>query len=296
MAYVRISYHRDPKRIASHVRYIAERPESRGLRGLGPEFRALGGEVDAAIRLLRHHGEMVRARAGQGLREGPFWRFIFTLPTPLAQRVAAADHVMSAGSTRVMRDAIEATFRSAGRDLQGVYALHFHAASRQEHAHIHVDLSPVDRQGRRVHVTERQRENFKDTWGREVERALGRIERRRLHPEPEKAEARAAWSRRRTTAPQPAAGLGTRSHGMMRAKRWTTGGRTYLPTLASHLFGLGRSSSPLLDLLLRALVGRAHARMTRSVPSLAIRAGLGLDVRLGPLRIAGLGLGDRGRG
>lgn len=296
MAYVRISYHRDPKRIAAHVRYIAERPESRGLRGLGPEFRALGGEVDAAIRLLRHHGEMVRARAGQGLREGPFWRFIFTLPTPLAQRVAAADHLMSAGSTRVMRDAIEATFRSAGRDLQGVYALHFHAASRREHAHVHVDLSPLDRQGRRVHVTERQRENFKDTWGREVERALSRIERGRQHPEPDMAETWARWSRLQTTAPEPGSGFEKRSHTVGRVKRGTTGGRVYLPTLANHLFGFGRSPSPLLDLLVRALVGRAHARTARPMSHLAIQAGLSLDALLELPRIGRLGLGDRGRG
>jgi hypothetical protein len=295
MAYIKISYHRDSKRIGSHVRYIAERPESRGLRGIGPEFRALGGDVDAATRLLRQHGQMVRARAGANLREGPFWRFIFTLPTPLAQRVAASDHVMQAGSTRVMQDAIEATFRSAGRDLQGVYAIHFHAASRREHAHVHVDLSPLDRQGRRAHITERQRDNFKDAWVREVERALARIERRQRYPELDETETLTSRMGLRATASKASSERVPGSTGMTRARHRRTGERTYLPALVSHLFGLSRSPTPLLDLVLRALVARASVRMSAPIPSLAVRVGLGLNVRLGRTRVAALEWGDRER-
>ncbi len=190
-AYVHISFHRTVGRVAPHVRYIADRPESRGLRGLGPEFRALRGDVERSIALLHEHARAVRTRTGAGLRDGPFVRLMFTLPDDLARRVVRADGALPKGGERVMQDALEATFRSAARHLQGVYALHFHAAQRDAHPHAHVDLSPLDLHGRTVFLTERQRDELRHTWEREVERALDRAERRErpdivppMEPEP----------------------------------------------------------------------------------------------------------------
>jgi hypothetical protein len=184
MAFVRAYYHREPKRVAPHVRYIAGRDGSRGLRGLGPAFRALNGDVERSIALLREHAAVARTRTGWGTREGPFVRLLFTLPDELSARVIATDARLPQGSELVLRDAIEATFRSVGRHLQGVYALHFHATGRRAHPHVHVDLSPLDQHGRTVFLTARQRDLFRTTWERALERAERRVSttRRRTHP------------------------------------------------------------------------------------------------------------------
>ena len=143
MAFVRAYFHREPKRVAPHVRYIAGRENSRGLRGLGPAFRALNGDVERSIALLREHADAVRTRAGQHTRDGPFVRLLFTLPDDLAARAVATDTRLPKGSELVLRDAVEATFRSVGRHLQGVYAIHFHATGRL--SSMVVDAEPPNR-------------------------------------------------------------------------------------------------------------------------------------------------------
>ncbi len=269
MAFVRIYFHRSPQRLARHVRYIAERPGARGLRGLGPAFRALNGDVPAAVRLLREHAVQVRTRAGQRVREGPFLRLLFTLPDGLATRVMAADGYLAKGSQLVLHDAIEATFRSVGRHLQGVYAVHFHSTTRRAHPHVHVDLSPLDQHGRTVFLTGRQRDAFRVAWEREIERVLERAERRASAPRPATTHERAAPRAPDSTRPGRAASPGSRSP--MRLGR-------SLGVLINLL--LGGTNLPLLDLFTRALLARANSRLRLPLPSRAARAGFGLDVPL----------------
>lgn len=272
MAYVYIYFHRNPRRLAPHLRYIGERPESRGLRGLGPAFRALQGDIAASIALMREHAASVRRQAGRNLRDGPFVRVLFTLPTPLAERVMAADHRLPKGGERVLQDAVEATFRSVARHLQGVYAMHFHASSRHAHPHVHVDLSPLDQHGRTVFLTGRQRELLRSTWEREVVRALERAERRDpTHvPAPEE-RTRASWARVHEAGlerprTRPARALDVPSRSLVVLTSWV----------------LRPSEMPLVDLVTRAVLARAGSRLRLPLPSRAARFGFGL--MRGPLR------------
>lgn len=288
MAFVRAYFHREPKRIAPHVRYIAGRENSRGLRGLGPAFRALNGDVERGVALLREHADAVRTRAGRRTRDGPFVRLLFTLPDDLAARAVATDAHLPKGSELVLRDAVEATFRSVGRHLQGVYAIHFHATGRRAHPHVHVDLSPLDVHGRTVFLTARQRELFRTTWEREIVKALERAERRGRAPDPAIDERERPPSRRsnRNREPAPtthhASATGTPHRGRRRASS------SYLPHVASIL--LGSSRMPLVDFFARALTARTQARLSLPMPSLAARSALGLEIPLpnpqrGPLRL-----------
>ncbi len=287
MAFVRVYFHRQPKRVAPHVRYIAGRDGSRGLRGLGADFRALHGDVERSIALLREQADVARTRAGPRARDGPFVRLLFTLPDGLAERAMAADAHLPQGSELVLRDALEATFRSAGRHLQGVYALHFHATGRRAHPHAHVDLSPLDAHGRGVFLTGRQRELLRATWEREIERALDRAERRARAPRLADAERLDAHVPPRDAIVVAEQSARTpprqRPRGTPRAAR-----ASVIPNLASIL--LGSSGMPLLDLFTRALLARARARVGIPLPTLSARHGLGLRVPLpdpqrGPLRL-----------
>lgn len=257
MAYVRIYYHRDPARIAPHVRYIATRPGSCGLHGLGPAFRELRGDVGASVDLLNQHAARARTATGLGTREGPFTRMFFTLPSDLAVRVDQAHAHLMDGPRLVLRDAIEATFRSAGRELQGVYAIHFHAERRAAHGHVHVDLSALDAHGRATFLTAEQRRRLREAWEREVGRALQRVEQRGAE------------------RPQPTRSLED-EHAPLRQPRRRPAATPALPFVAARLFGWSRA--PLNDLLLRALVARATRRSARNRSLLAVRFTLGLPV------------------
>jgi hypothetical protein len=258
MAYVYIDFHRDRGRVRPHIQYIADRQHSCGLRGLGQEFRQLKGDVEHVVRLFHEHAGRVRQHVGAGdgrrVREGPFHEMIFTLPTGLARRVTAAGERLPDGSERVLRDAIEAVFRSVGRHLQGVYAVHFNSLKRDEHPHVHVALSPLDAHGRTTFVTKRQRESMRAGWEREVVRALDRTERRGpVRPTREDAAA------------------------PLRSKR-----PRYVPAVTEML--LGRTGMPLLDLFLRALAARTDARRRVLPPLHAARYALGLPVPMAQLR------------
>ncbi len=278
MAFVRVAYHREPKRVAPHVRYIASRDDSRGLRGIGAAFRALGGDVERSIALLHEHAGLVRKQAGPSVQEGPFWRLLFTLPTPEAERVATLEGRLPGAGARVMQDAMDATMRSVGRHLQGVYAVHFNSHGRQAHPHVHADLSALDMHGRRTFVTARQRELFRSTWEREIERALVRAERRAWVDRASSAEpapdvARSARVDDRGVADGTAAPRGRAGLDGPRRRRLP-----YLATTTSLV--LGSSGLPLVDLFTRAFVSRYAARVRVPLPCRAARAGFGLPVSM----------------
>jgi hypothetical protein len=261
VAYVDIVFHRDRGRVRPHIQYIADREHSRGLRGLGQEFRQLNGDVERVVRLFHEHAASVRAHLGAGdrraVREGPFHEMTFTLPTDLARRVTAAGERLSNGSEYVLQDATEALFRSVGRHLQGVYAVHFNSLKRDEHPHVHVALSPLDAHGRTTFVTKRQRDALRVGWEREIVRALDRSERReRVRPRPE-------------DEPAPA---------LLRSRY-----RPYVPVVAALL--LGRTGTPLFDLFLRALAARTEGRRRVLPPLHAARYGLSLPVPLPQVRL-----------
>ncbi len=115
MAYVNIYYHREPSRLGKHIRYIAERPGSTGLHGLGSELRALRGDVAAAVRLLEQHAAQARTRAS---RSALLVKWVTDGPPPLAARSAPtasrALHAIGGRSSRTPPGAVQ-------RSLAGIH-------------------------------------------------------------------------------------------------------------------------------------------------------------------------------
>ncbi len=149
MFFVEARYHRSPDRAAGQVRYIAHREEGltdgrrRELYGIGERYRALRGDERAIRGALREDA--------RGLRNPPYFRFIMTVDNPAAERFKRLDGPQS---ERVMRDAIDKTFRGALRGAQGVFAVHHHGgAGRPAHPHVHALLSPRFENRMAVHIS-----------------------------------------------------------------------------------------------------------------------------------------------
>jgi hypothetical protein len=174
MFFVEARYHRDPKRAAGQVRYIAHREEGltdgrrRELYGIGERYRALRGDEPAIRKALREDA--------RGLKNPAYFRFILTIDTPTAQRFLRLDGFLS---ERVLRDAVEKTFRGAARGAQGVFAVHQHGGQdRPAHPHVHAVLSPRFENRMAVHISPVRIQRIKERWEREVLAGLERQERR----------------------------------------------------------------------------------------------------------------------
>jgi hypothetical protein len=82
-------------------------------------------------------------------------------------------------SERVMRDAVEKTFRSAARGAQGVFAVHQHGGTdRLAHPHVHALLSPRFANRMPAYISPVRIQRIKEAWEMEVLRGLERQERR----------------------------------------------------------------------------------------------------------------------
>ena len=82
-------------------------------------------------------------------------------------------------SARVLREAIDKTFRGALREAQGVFAIHEHGgADRPAHPHVHGLLSPRFQNRMAVHISPARIQRVKERWEREVLAGLQRQERR----------------------------------------------------------------------------------------------------------------------
>jgi len=174
--FVEARYHRSPERAAGQVRYIAHREEGltdgrrRELYGIGEHYRAFRGDERAIRRALREDG--------RGLRNPVYLRFILTVDNPAAERFKRLDGHLSA---RVLRDAIDKTFRGALREAQGVFAIHEHGGTdRPAHPHVHALLSPRFQNRMPVHISPARIQRIKERWEREVLAGLQRQE-CRLH-------------------------------------------------------------------------------------------------------------------
>ena len=177
MFFVEANYHHSPKRAGDQVRYIAHREEGlrdgdrRELYGIGPRYRAFRGDEKAIRKAL-----MEDAR---GLRNPVYFRFIFTVNNRAVERFARLDGRLT---ERVLRDAVEKTFRGAARYVQGVFAVHQHGGEiRQAHPHAHALLSPRLQNGKPIHLSPERIASIKDRWEVEVLRGLERQERRIEH-------------------------------------------------------------------------------------------------------------------
>lgn len=174
MFFVEARYHRDPSRVGAQVRYIAHREEGltdgrrRELYGIGDRYRALRGDEQAIGKALRQDA--------RGLRNPVYFRFILTVDTAAAERFRRLDGPFC---DRVLRDAMEKTFRGAARGAQGVFAIHQHGGvGRPAHPHVHALLSPRFENGMAVHLSPVRIQRVRERWEREVLVGLERQERR----------------------------------------------------------------------------------------------------------------------
>jgi hypothetical protein len=174
MFFVEARYHRDPRRAGAQVRYISHREEGltdgrrRELYGIGERYRALRGDEPAIRKALREDG--------RGLRSPVYFRFILTVDNPTAERFRRFDGHLS---ERILRDAVEKTFRGAARGAQGVFAVHQHGGhDRPAHPHVHALLSPRFENRMAVHISPVRIQRIKERWEREVLTGLQRQERR----------------------------------------------------------------------------------------------------------------------
>ena len=174
MFFVEARYHRDPSRAGAQVRYIAHREEGltdgqrRELYGIGEGYRATRGEERTIRKALREDG--------RGLKNPVYFRFILTVDNPTAERFQRLDGFPS---ERVLRDAVEKTFRGAARGAQGVFAVHQHGGQdRPAHPHVHALLSPRFEDRMAVHISPVRIQRIKERWEREVLTGLQRQERR----------------------------------------------------------------------------------------------------------------------
>jgi hypothetical protein len=99
-----------------------------------------------------------------------------TVDNATAARFTRLDGRLSA---RVLRDAIDKTFRGCLRGAQGVFAVHEHGGmNRPAHPHVHALLGPRFENGMAVHIAPVRIQRVKERWEHEVLASLQRQERR----------------------------------------------------------------------------------------------------------------------
>ncbi len=133
----------------------------------------------------------------RGLRSPVFFRFILTVDNKAAERFSRLEGSIS---ERVLRDAIEKTFRGAVRGAQGVFSVHQHGGfDRPAHPHVHALFSPRFENGMAVHISPERIQRLRERWEGEVLVGLQRQDRRltllRELPIPPKEERPRGWSR-----------------------------------------------------------------------------------------------------
>jgi hypothetical protein len=172
--FVEARYHRDASRVGAQVRYIAHREEGltdgrrRELYGIGDRYRVMKGDERAIRKALREDA--------RGLRNPVYFRFILTVDDAAAERFRRLD---GSFCDRVLRDAVEKTFRGAARGAQGVFAIHQHGGvDRPAHPHVHALLGPRFENGMAVHLSPLRIQRVRERWEREVLVGLQRQERR----------------------------------------------------------------------------------------------------------------------
>jgi hypothetical protein len=182
--FVEARYHRSPAKVPQQIKYMSHREEGlhggecRELFGIGDRYKALRGNEQAIQRGF--------AEDAKGLRKPVYFRFILTMDDKAAARFARLDGAIA---QRVIRDAMDLTFRGADRQVQGVFAVHQHGGpGRAAHPHVHALLSPRLRNGAPTHLSPRAISQIRERWEVEVLRVLERQEQRlqRGRTEPER--------------------------------------------------------------------------------------------------------------
>jgi hypothetical protein len=112
----------------------------------------------------------------RGLKRPVYFRFILTVDSKAAERLARLDGQLA---ERVLRDAVQKTFRGAARGVQGIFAVHQHGGEgRPAHPHVHALLSPRLESGSPTRISPNRIQSVRHRWESEVLRALERQEKR----------------------------------------------------------------------------------------------------------------------
>jgi hypothetical protein len=251
----------DRKGLQKGIAYISHREEglpggrTRTLYGIGDRYKALRGDEAAIIRQLWDDR--------RNLRSPVYYRAKLTIDDQAARRLLS---VPEQYRERVIRDAVDRTFRTALRHSQGVYVIHLHGGASRPygHPHVHVRLSPALANGRRFFLRPERLAIFKRTWEREVQRSLDRaIDRAQAAPSRESQGFRSSHSRRRKGSARRA-GLD-----LLRPLL-----RTYAPTVANVVTAGERARSAARSP--RRGIKSASLRLaTRALPA-PLRAGLAI--------------------
>jgi hypothetical protein len=251
----------DRKGLQKGIAYISHREEglpggrTRTPYGIGDRYKALRGDEAAIIRQLWDDR--------RNLKSPLFYRAKLTMDDEAARRLL---RVPEQHRERVIRDAVDRTFRSALRHSQGVYVIHLHGGASRPHGHphVHVRLSPALANGRRFFLLPERLAIFKQTWEREVQRALDRaLDRARTAPGRDRQSLR-------------------RDHSPLRTKRGRRAGiallrpllRTYAPTVASVITAGGRARAAAKSPR-RGITNAGIRLAARALPA-PLRAGLAL--------------------
>jgi hypothetical protein len=181
---VRSRYHHSRDRAASQIRYISHREEGlpggerRELYAIGPRYRQLREQAKD----FRAYETLVRQEFMKeaGRRRAPnFHMNVITVDDRAAAVLASMSREVAEQRLRV---ALSRTLRSSakGRQLQGVFAIHWHGgAARAAHPHIHALYSPTLQRGRDTVLSKPDLIKFRYAWNREINHLVRQIERGR---------------------------------------------------------------------------------------------------------------------
>src|SRR5258708_39226207 len=183
MHVVRGFYHRSPARAGRYVQYISHREEGlprgerREIYGIGERYKEVARMVPDPLDRERAYKRLIEEDA-QRLRRPVFHQRVFTVDNRAAAHLASLPRTEA---ERELRGAFAKALRGTaiGRQVQGVYAIHWHGGEgRPAHPHIHALLSPLRRDGHHLYLAKSDLLALRGAWNREVERKLSRG----LHP------------------------------------------------------------------------------------------------------------------
>jgi hypothetical protein len=181
MHVVRGFYHRSPARAGRYVTYISHREEGLGERreiyGIGERYKDVARMVPDPPERERAYKRLIQEDA-QRLPRPVFHQRVFTVDDRAAAHLASLPRPEA---ERELRDAFAKALRGTaiGRQVQGVYAIHWHGGEgRPAHPHIHALLSPLRQDGHGLYLAKSDLIALRGGWNRRVERKLSRG----LHP------------------------------------------------------------------------------------------------------------------
>jgi hypothetical protein len=175
MHVIRGHYHRDAARAGRYIHYISHREERlprgerREIHGIGERYKEVARTVPDPPDRERVYQRLIQEDAQQ-LRRPVFHQSVFTVDDRAAAELA---RLARARAERELGDTFTRAVRGTvvGRNVQGVYAIHWHGGDRRPaHPHIHALFSPLRRDGQSLYLPKSELRSLCGAWTQEVER------------------------------------------------------------------------------------------------------------------------------